>query len=273
MAVRREQVAIGECSLEVHIYGSGAPLVLLHGESGTFYSGAFLQALAKSYEVHVPVHPGWGASTRPVYVRTVRDLALVQQEYIERLCGNSGGNSARSVPLVGLSFGGWVAAEIAATCPALVSHLVLVSPLGIKAGGREDRDYVDLYLTAPNDRLSLYYGKKGAPAWPAGDVDMYAETAKMEEAVARYCWSPYMHDPGLKDRLRRVSAPSLVVSGAEDAFVLNATLYDTYARLLGGATPRRLDGTGHRVEDEQPQLLADLVTKHLGQRLAAVARR
>ena len=93
------------------------------------------------------------------------------------------------------------------------------------------------------------------------------EIARAEEAVARYCWSPYMHDPGLRHRLRRITAPTLVVSGTNDRFVLRPDYYETYARLIGeGATLRKIDGAGHNVEEEMPDAVVALVNEFVAPR-------
>jgi len=257
--MQQEHVSIGECRLDVHRYGSGAPLVVLHGEYGTLTAGDFLEALGRHYDVHVPFAPGWGASTRPAYVRTIRDVALVQQEYLERFTD--------PVPVVGVSVGGWVASEVAVSNPDLVAALVLVSPIGIKVGGRDTRDFEDLYITAPEDRRSLFYGARGAPPLEERpDEDVYLAVAQSEEALARYAWSPYLHDPGLVHRLRRVAAPALVVAGADDRLVLHPDYFETFAAAVGtGAELRTLAGAGHRVEEERRDevvaLVHDFVTR------------
>ncbi len=249
----QEQVAIGECQLDVRRYGSGPPLVVLHGEYGALSSEGFFEALGQHYDVHVPFAPGWEGSTRPSYVRTIRDVALVQQEYLERFgCG---------VPVVGVSIGGWIASEVAVSNPGLVSALVLVSPLGIKIGGREDRDFVDLYITAPEDRREMFYGPKGAPILeerPGEDV--YLRVARSEEALARYAWSPYLHDAGLVHRLRRINAPTLVISGDEDRLVLDPEYFVAFAAAVGsGAEHRTITDAGHRVEEEQTGEVVELI--------------
>ena len=253
--MRQERVAVGECELEVHRYGAGGPIVVLPGEQGVLMGEEFLESLGEFHEVHVPFHPAWAGSTRPSFVRTVRDIALIQQEYLECFAG--------PVPVVGLSFGGWVAAEIAVTAPSLVEALVLVSPLGIKVGGREDRDFADLYLHDHDDRVALYYGAGGVPVLKERpDCDVYLELARAEEALARFTWSPYLHDPGLVHRLRRVTAPALIVAGDDNGLVLNPDYFQGFAAALGsGASLQYVAGAGHRVEEECPAVLADLVLK------------
>ena len=56
--------------------------------------------------------------------------------------------------LVGLSFGGWLAAEIAAPCIARVERLVLVDALGIKVSDRETPDILDVFNTASRRRAA-----------------------------------------------------------------------------------------------------------------------
>ena len=246
--MQREERTIGECQLDVRRYGAGPPVVVLHGEYGITFTEAFLELLGTNHEVFVPHHPGWAGSSRPTHIETTRDIALVQQEFIEEFDA--------PVPVVGLSFGGWVAAEVAATSPGLHANLVLISPIGIKLGGREDRDFVDLYVTASDQRRGLLSSTAGPPM----DAEVALEIARAEEAVARYCWSPYMHDPGLRHRLRRITAPTLVLSGTNDRFVLRPDYFETYAELIGGgATHRKIDGAGHNLDEEMPDAIVTLV--------------
>ncbi len=260
--MQREERIVGECRLDVRRYGAGSPVVVLHGEYGVTFAEEFLEQLGAHNEVFVPHHPAWAGSSRPTHVETTRDIALVQQEFVEGF--------GTPVPLIGLSFGGWVAAEVAATCPGLISSLVLVSPIGIKVGGREDRDFVDIYVTASDQRRALLSSTTGPPM----DAATALEIAKAEEAVARYCWSPYMHDPGLRHRLRRITAPTLVLSGSNDRFVIRPDYFETYAQLIGGgATHRQIDGAGHSVEEENPEAVVTLVNDFVAQRLPAAAGR
>jgi pimeloyl-ACP methyl ester carboxylesterase len=75
-----------------------------------------------------------------------------------------------------------------------------------------------------------------------------------------------MHDPKLPHWLRRIHAPTMLVHGARDHFALLPEFYERYAALIGkdGARVEQLDGIGHRVEEEAPARLADLVVTHVG---------
>jgi pimeloyl-ACP methyl ester carboxylesterase len=247
-----ENLEIGGCHIAVERMGKGAPVVVFHAEDGPRNAQVFLEKLAEKFEVHVPRLAGWPDTRRASHVRTVRDVALVAQEYVERF--------DRPVPVVGLSFGGWVAAEIAATSPTLVSSLVLLSPIGVKIGGREDRDFADLYILTAPERTALYYAPGRTPTTKPGDnVDVFLEKAVADEAIARFCWQPYMHDPGLKDRLRRIRAATLLISGDRDNFVLNPRYYSAFAGLIPGAKHEVIAGAGHRTEEEEPKKVGERV--------------
>jgi pimeloyl-ACP methyl ester carboxylesterase len=247
---------IGGCEVVVERIGEGPPLVVLHNEDGPRNASAFLERLGERFAVHVPRLPGWSETRRGQHVRSVRDVALVAQEYLE--------DFDEPVPLVGLSFGGWVAAEIAANAPGLVAKLALVSPIGVKIGGREDRDFADIYLLPEPERTGTYYAAGGAPTLrPGANADLYLEKAIADEAVARFCWQPFMHDPTLPGRLRRVRAPTLIVSGDRDRFVLNPGYYAGYASLIAGASHEAIAGAGHRPEEEAAEATADRIVEFL----------
>ena len=248
-----QTVNIGGSRIAVQKVGSGPPMVVLHGECGHRGLLALVDRLRSRFEVHVPRLVGWAETARDPTIQTMRDVSLVAQEYIEGL--------NTPVSLIGASLGGWVAAEISATAPSLLSTLVLISPIGVKIGGREDRDFADLYLLGDKERDALYYASGARPTAASSDgADLFLERAIADDATARFCWQPYMHDPTLKGRLRRIQAATLVLSGGKDKFVTNPDYYKAYSALIPGACHEVIADCGHRPEEEDPQKVADRVT-------------
>jgi pimeloyl-ACP methyl ester carboxylesterase len=246
-------MTVGDTELEVRRHGTGDPLIFLHGEDGLIFATPVLEALGKQFEVIAPHLPGFGRSSRPAYVKTVRDLALVMSELIDTLPG--------PVPVVGASLGAWVALELGLIDRSHVSHLVLAAPVGVKVGGREERDFADLWTAAFADMKPMLYGDPAAaPNLDALSDEDLVYLTECQESVARYCWAPYMHDPALRHWARRISCPTLVVTGSADRFALLPDYYARFAKLIGsGAECRVIDGAGHRVEEEAPRELASLV--------------
>jgi pimeloyl-ACP methyl ester carboxylesterase len=264
--MQSETLEIGGCDIVVERLGAGEPLVVLHAEDGPRNASTLIEKLGETFEVHVPRLPGWSETRRAQHVRTVRDVALVLQEYIERF--------EKPVAVVGLSIGGWAAAEIAATSPSLVSKLALVSPIGVKIGGREDRDFTDFYILPEPARTAIFYAPGRAPGFrPGANYDVYLEKAVADDALVRFGWQPFMHDPGLAARLRRVRADTLILSGDHDGFILNPNYYEGYAKLIPGAHHEVIAGAGHRVEEEEPQVVAAKIAGFVGAPSKAANRR
>jgi pimeloyl-ACP methyl ester carboxylesterase len=253
------QMIVGDVSLAVLDQGDGPTILFLHGEDGLIFSRPFLDELSATHRVLAPDHPAWGESTRPAYIADTHDLGSVYAELLEQLDG--------PVVVVGSSFGGWVAAELALQARVPLAGLVLVAPIGIKIGDREERDYADIFIADFEELPGIYYGDPSrAPALADRSDEDYLYLARAQEATARYAWKPYMHDPKLRHWLRRITAPTMVVAGTRDRFALLPGFYETYASLIGtaGAELRQVEGAGHRVEEEEPADLARLVREFMG---------
>jgi len=113
------------CGIELEVLrrGTGRPILLLHGFQTVDPEARFLELLARHGEIIAPSSPGFGHSPRPKDFDTVYDLVHLYLELLDTLPGGK-------VTLVGFSFGGWLAAEVAVACSHRLDKLVLVDPLG-----------------------------------------------------------------------------------------------------------------------------------------------
>src|SRR5690349_6988812 len=141
-----ERLQIGEVSLELLTAGDGPRLLFLHGGDYFAQHRQFLDRLARHWRVVVPRHPGFGNSERPHGFRTVHDLAYLYLDLLERWDGGK-------ATLVGSSLGGWVALEMCVRCLERIDRLVLIDSVGVKFGGREDRDIADIYALSNEEAL------------------------------------------------------------------------------------------------------------------------
>jgi len=267
----REILRTGPVELEVlrrRSAGPGAPtLLLLHGVNPIDPRAPFLDRLAGHGEIVAPSHPGFGKSPGPGDRDTIYDLVHTYLGVIDAL-------SAEKVTLIGFSFGGWIAAEVAAAGHPKLERLVLVDPFGIKTGGREDRDFPHLFNTNPAglDRRA-WHEPACRPAgcygigWhnAIGDAmtdDEMTALARNWDSLCLYAWRPHMYNPRLKEWLHRIAVPTLVLWGESDRIV--APSYGrAYAGLIPGARFVVIDRAGHHPELEQPAAFVEAVAAFL----------
>src|SRR5262249_36289537 len=246
----------GDLELEVVRRGAGRPLLLLHGFQNVDPGAPLLDGLARHAEVIAPSHPGFGHSPRPDGFETVYDLVHLYLELIESLPG--------PVTLVGLSFGGWLAAEIAVATARAIDRLVLVDALGIKVSGRETPDVLDVFNTHPREvrRLSWHDAERAAPDLDRMSDEALVVRARNWEALCLYGWHPYMYNPRLRAWLRRIGRPTLVLWGASDGIV-SPSYGRAYAAPIPGARFEVIAAAGHHPELEQPDAFVERVSAFL----------
>jgi pimeloyl-ACP methyl ester carboxylesterase len=258
MAPAADRLTVRGIDLEVVRRGTGRTIVFLHGFHTLEPDAPFLELLSRRAFVLAPSHPGFGTSARPDDFETVYDLVHLYRELLDGLPGGK-------ITLVGASFGGWLAAEIAASCPHRLDRLVLVDALGIKLSDRETPDILDVFNSHPDvvRRLSWHEPERSAPDFDALSDAALTRHARNRDALCLYGWEPYMYNPRLKRWLGRIALPTLVLWGASDGVVTPA-YGRAYAALIPGARFDLIDAAGHHPELEQPDLLADRILDFLG---------
>ena len=155
-----------------------------------------------------PEHPGAGESAGPRARRgPVGPRALLQRAARHP-------RSCPGPPLVGHSFGGMVAAEIAATNPERVDQLVLIAPIGLWL---DDHPIPDISGVPPSGSPSCCSPTRTGP-WRrccrrrTRRTPRRCSRRRMTVAsILQFIWP--LPDKGLHKRLYRVKAPTLLVWG------------------------------------------------------------
>jgi pimeloyl-ACP methyl ester carboxylesterase len=227
--------------------GSGPPLLYLHDASDLGDWAPLLSGLADRYAVCRPDHPGFNASPDGTDIDSVHDLAFFYLDLLDEI-------GADRAVVIGAGLGGWLAADLATIEPRRVAALVLAGPFGLRAG----EPVPDVFLRAPAELAELTYHTSRARSAAleqagllADDPDRFARYLRNRSATAHLGWNPYLHDPKLPRRLHRITAPTLIVWGAQDR-ILPAGHARRWAELLPGARVEIIDQAGHLPFDEQP---------------------
>jgi len=169
--------------------------------------------------------------------------------------------------LVGHSFGGMVACELAAAVRRRVRRLTLIDPIGF---WRDAEPVVNWTMLSPTE-MPAYVLRD-----PTGEAAqrMFGPTEPPEAAAAarvrlmwamgatsKFIWP--IPDKGLKKRIHRVTAPTLLIWGKEDRLV-PLVYADEFTRRIPGSRLQTVDGAGHAPQVEQPERVARMVREFIG---------
>jgi len=248
----REQHKIGGVETAVYSAGKGQPLVYFHG-AGTVDGFDFAEAWADRFRVIVPFHPGFGESGDDPEMTEPHDYVMHYLELFDAL-------KLETFNLVGISFGGYLAAKFAIEHGQRVRKLALIAPACMPD---EEHPMADI-LAIPGETLvpmlvsNFEVLKKRLPAEPG--MDFVADRYREATTFARLMWEHPL-DFRLKRYLHRLKMPTLLVWGEEDKIVPVQQL-ETWKKYIPGAESRTFKG-GHLIQLESPEAV-EAIAKFLG---------
>lgn len=248
--------------------GDGSPpVVYLHSAQGESSGLLFLERLADFADTTAPVLPGFGESEGIDQIDDMEDAVFHLLDVFDSL-------GLQSPAIVGLSLGGWLAAEVATRYPERVSKLVLVNPAGLYIEGQPIGEIFGRNL---DELASILFYDQNHPvaalmhqmaslsmATLSGDVpfEMLRPILQSQAATAKLGWDPYLHNPKLRKRLYRVTAPTLVVHGEADGLIPRAHA-EAYVEAIADARLVDVPEAAHMLPLEKPDELAQLVKDFL----------
>jgi len=219
--------------------GRGRPFLLLHGGGGLATMTAFAGLLADRARVLLPTHPGFGGTPKPAELTDVRALAKAYVELLDQL-------GLTDVTVLGNSFGGWVAAEIALLGSPRVSGAVIVDGIGVVV---PEHPLTDVSGFSRTELLAHSYHDPakapGSGTGPSPDL----------RALIGYT-GPAMADPTLAGRLSGLTLPVHVIWGESDR-IAGPEYGRAYAAAMPASTFTVLPRTGHLPQLETPEELLD----------------
>ena len=186
-------------------------MLFLHGAGGLFWD-PLLDALAAT----TASSP---RSTRAPASRRASSTSRTSGTSCSTTTSCSTRSASSRATLVGHSFGGMVAAEIAADNPERVDKLVLIAPLGL---WRDDHPVPDISGDAAGVAARAAARRSRRARWrrccrpPIRPTPTRCSGPPMTMAsILQFIWP--LPDKGLSKRLYRLKAPTLLVWGAQDA--------------------------------------------------------
>jgi pimeloyl-ACP methyl ester carboxylesterase len=259
-------IPVGDIELDYERSGTGPPLLLIMGMSGTSLSWgeALLSELRRDFDVIAYDHRGVGASARLQGPITIREMA-------EDASGLLAALEIDSAHVLGISMGGMIAQELALMHPEQIRTLTLGCTYC--GGPRSVHLSEDVLQRIVHARKS---GDRALALRASWETNVSAEFAADEEEWARFvaradqrsvalaviaqqAFAISKHDTS--EQLGAIEPPTLVLHGSADELlpVANGHLV---AELIPGAQLEIFDGVGHMFFLERPQHSAELLRAH-----------
>ena len=231
--------------------GNGRPALVLHGGGGPETVAPITAHLAETMRTLAPVHPGFNGTDRPQWLASIGELAGA---YLDLLAAEE----LHDVLVVGNSIGGWIACEMAVRgAESAIGALVLIDSVGIEVAGQPVRDFFSLSPREVAD-YTFHDGERFY-ADPEQMAPEQAETLQANMGTLRIlAGDPYMHDPGLRERLAEVMLPALAIWGDSDE-IASPDYGRALAQSLGDCRFELVADGGHVPQLEQPAAVFSLI--------------
>lgn len=249
----------GMFDVKLRTDGQGEPLLFLHGAGGLRGWDRFLADLAQQFTVYAPAHPGFESSTGLEHLDDLLDLVVYYNDFLDAL-------HLDAVHVVGHSMGGMIAAELAALSPHRVRRLVLVNAVGLWL---EQQPVADFFAMTPDQlAVALWHDPNSEvarammamPQDEKAQLEAYLLRMQHLSAAGKFLWP--IPDKGLKKRIHRINAPTLILWGQSDGLTPVAYAQEFQQR-IAGARVSIMPRCGHMPMYEDPAAFVSTVATFL----------
>ena len=261
---QRDFVTVEDQKISYTEYGSGPPVLLLHGLWGGLNEWLpVVDALSESHRVIAMDFIGFHDSDKP-------DLKYSNAVLSRYLAGFISELGLRNVTLMGHAMGANAATYTAVHHPANISRLVLIDGAGYRNPNRD--------LSKPPSEGMLRFRKVATGDTPESTRGLL-ERRVLDKALVTDEWvekslamwrnsaqaiGDMLFEGGdlTEDEMRRIGIPTLVVWGSDDAVFPIENAERLHAD-IEGAQVRIIEGTGHLPQIENPDEFLSAVVPFL----------
>lgn len=271
--------ALNNPSISYIDVGTGSKtLILVHGlASNAGFWRYVIPELSKEYRVIAVDLPGYGKSQKDAYPYSISFYA----EQIKRLADEL---KLKKFTIAGHSMGGQIAIMFSLKYPERLEKLVLASPAGIEEFEKGEGDWLRSVMTKNFIKKTYEDGVRRNLAnnfysWDDSKWEwMVEERVRMAKAkdfdeftytVVR-CVNAMLDEPTF-DKIKNISAPTLIVYGKYDALIPNpylnpgftADVFKWGATQIPNCKLYEIDNCGHMLQIEKPEEFTKVVLDFL----------
>ena len=258
MAALERAVELCGVRTPMMIAGDGPPLLVLEGANNLEGWLPLYDRLARDFTVFLPTHPGYTGTGPADWLDSVSDLANYYLDFLKA-------EALSNVHLVGLSLGGWIAADLAVRNSTRLASLTLVDAPGVYLPGCEP---LDIFLRTDAQFMDdLFHSPEAAASAKEMALDPAREDLLLNNKVttAKLTWEPRLYDPGLRKWLHRIDVPTAIVWGERDRILPVAYAHE-WGRLIPGAQVSIIPDCGHAPQVEAPDAFEAIIRNFISSR-------
>jgi pimeloyl-ACP methyl ester carboxylesterase len=239
----------GDARIYYEVYGSGSPVVLLHGGIYGYIAEYrnLIPELSKNHTVIAIATRGHGRSELGYQSLSYRLFAEDAYRVIRHLTKDS-------VILIGFSDGGDTGYYLAADHPELVKKLVAIGGnLGFTDFSGEDKAFID--------RLTGANMEKNEQGFVSARKALMPEPARFDEFVDDMAnlWREKTYVS--KEKITAIQCPSLIIAGQNDGCPVER--YVAIYRLLQKGQLAIIPGSDHLVLRNKPALMQEIISSYI----------
>ena len=254
----RKEITVLGTTVEYFVGGTGdTSLLFLHGAGGNSGWQKYHEELSKRYTVYVPSQAGFNGTERPDWVYTITDMAHFNLQLVNAL-------GLSNYILMGSSMGGWISSEMASMDDSNIQSLILIDAAGIKP---EKGEIAEIFMCSAQTRLKQrFYDPSQVENYEAYTRELTPDEVFTEhsnrEMASRLCWRPYLHNWSLPFYLKKITTPTLIVWGENDA-IIPVECGSLFQANITKSTLKIIANCGHSPAIEKPNEFMETVNKFL----------
>ncbi|TAK66092.1 MAG: alpha/beta hydrolase [Bacteroidetes bacterium] len=262
-------ISIDGVNLHVTEAGTGTPLLFIHGLGGPLMWQKVVEPLSIRFRVIVPALPGFGESESASRMYTVQEHAGILKQVLQKL-------GIERASVVGISYGGQVAATLARFHPTFVERLVLVCCTGLmKAPLIVSNPLLRVFFSFIAKRFLLTNEKR---LCKKGERSFYNLTNRPHDLCRKFyeqlmkpghrdAWlnaarNSFFGGEGFKRLLSTISTPTLILWGENDNTVPPEHATE-FHRLIPGSRVHLFKECAHSIPLEKPEEFCGVVREFI----------
>ena len=256
-----KKVRVGDIEIAYKMFGKGEPLLLISGFWMTKdgWDPIVLDKLSLNHSIIVFDNRGVGNTSLGNNTASILQFVNDTAGFLDAI------GIKKPVDVLGLSFGGYIAQELALLYPEKISHLIVYAS---SCGGKESlppqvNREVGMSIISGNADADMLGSTLFPKEWIKEHPDfiqrnLSSDMAQVSKQSLQHHYTAISNWSGTCDRISTITNPTLIITGTEDVTSppANALLL---AEKIPGAWLVQIENGGHGVMYQYPEKVANVI--------------